>query len=806
MSWYRIGTIALTNGSATVTGTGTQWILNAALGEALIAPDGRAYEITNIASNTSMTISPAYLGSTASGQAYAIAPIRGRIADLVEQTSSLLDTFADVRDGIGSGLFPNGTAATPALRASEDQDTGLFFPAANTLGFVTGGVSRLTISNTGILNALGAVGTPSYTFTGDTNTGMWSPAADTIAFSEGGVEAMRIDSSANVGIGTDSPSSRLHVNSSGNTFLRVSTTFANSTSTGVYIDQPGDAAVGRLQFQKSGASRGSIQYRHNASGAGEQLEFAVAGSNVYEGQLNETRFRTAGSERMRIDSGGRVGIGTTSPNVYGGRSLTVANGLAIAGSSRGWWLDGKISGDALAFGYRGSSDTTNVEVMRIDSSGNMGVGTSSPATKLDVAGGVLRSTAPSAFTQAITVRSDASATNWARLDFQNQNIAGEGLIYLDNAGTFNIRNNIAGQPIRFFFEANERMRITSAGDVGIGTSSPAYKLDVLGVMAAQGAYFTSITPADVGSLTSAITSRTGAGATNSALVAYHATTVSDRSIASFFSNVGATEAKVAEINTQGGAYFAGDVGIGTSSPIRKLEVSGDAGFTSDLFLGGNVRLNKSGGTLLYSTTGGDNVELRANNARSATATEIRLAGRGANDFITAFINDAERARIDSSGNLLVGTTSVIPGAAVAGIQVYSPSNVGRINYGKTTTGTQNAAVFYHNGTVVGSITYSDTATAYNTSSDARLKHDIVDAPDAASLIDAIKVRSFKWNIDDSEQRYGFVAQELVEVAPEAVSVPTDEDEMMGVDYSKLVPMLVKELQSVRARLAQLEGN
>ena len=67
------------------------------------------------------------------------------------------------------------------------------------------------------------------------------------------------------------------------------------------------------------------------------------------------------------------------------------------------------------------------------------------------------------------------------------------------------------------------------------------------------------------------------------------------------------------------------------------------------------------------------------------------------------------------------------------------------------------------------------------------------------------MRSFKWNADGSEQHYGMIAQELLTVAPEAVSVPADPDDMMGVDYSKLVPMLVKEIQSLRARMAQLEG-
>jgi hypothetical protein len=115
--------------------------------------------------------------------------------------------------------------------------------------------------------------------------------------------------------------------------------------------------------------------------------------------------------------------------------------------------------------------------------------------------------------------------------------------------------------------------------------------------------------------------------------------------------------------------------------------------------------------------------------------------------------------------------------------------------------------FSQSGTVSGSITRVGTTASvlYNTTSDSRAKHDIVDAPEASSLIDAIQVRSFKWNADDSEYRYGFIAQELVTVAPEAVHQPEDPDEMMGVDYSKLVPMLVKELQSMRLRLAKLEG-
>ena len=108
-------------------------------------------------------------------------------------------------------------------------------------------------------------------------------------------------------------------------------------------------------------------------------------------------------------------------------------------------------------------------------------------------------------------------------------------------------------------------------------------------------------------------------------------------------------------------------------------------------------------------------------------------------------------------------------------------------------------------TTVGSITVSTTATAYNQSSDERLKENIVDAPSASDDIDALQVRSFDWKINGEHQKYGMVAQELNMVAPDAVTIPDDPEEMAGVDYSKLVPMLVKEIQSLRARVAQLEG-
>jgi hypothetical protein len=162
--------------------------------------------------------------------------------------------------------------------------------------------------------------------------------------------------------------------------------------------------------------------------------------------------------------------------------------------------------------------------------------------------------------------------------------------------------------------------------------------------------------------------------------------------------------------------------------------------------------------------------------------------------------------LDASGNLLVGTTAAEGNGKVASLSTvaanpcYAARNSG--GAGSVLTFFINAAA----NAIIGSITNdADTGVLYNVTSDVRLKKNIADADDAASLIDALQVRKFDWKANDSHQRYGFVAQELVEVAPEAVHQPEDPDAMMAVDYSKLVPMLVKELQSVRARLAELEG-
>ncbi|WP_121333600.1 hypothetical protein [Pseudomonas aeruginosa] len=112
MAWYSTGTVAVTLNSPTVTGTGTAFSANVRVGDAFRGPDGRWYEVTNVASSTVISIKPNYQGSTASGQAYAVAPILGYDKDLSDRFNLIASQWGATLAGIKPwALSANAAAA-----------------------------------------------------------------------------------------------------------------------------------------------------------------------------------------------------------------------------------------------------------------------------------------------------------------------------------------------------------------------------------------------------------------------------------------------------------------------------------------------------------------------------------------------------------------------------------------------------------------------------------------------------------------------------------------------------------------------
>ena len=150
MAWYDTGTVSVTNGSTTVTGSGTNFITGAQIGEAFLAPDDKLYEIAGINSATVIVLADNYLGSTQSGQAYKIVPTQSLVADLASDVTSLISDYATVKDNAGAGKFLDGAVATPGIKFEQDQDTGFYRVGANHLGVAVGGVKKLGVTSTGV--------------------------------------------------------------------------------------------------------------------------------------------------------------------------------------------------------------------------------------------------------------------------------------------------------------------------------------------------------------------------------------------------------------------------------------------------------------------------------------------------------------------------------------------------------------------------------------------------------------------------------------------------------------------------------
>lgn len=592
-----------------------------------------------------------------------------------------------------------------------------------------------------------------------------------IEFNINGSQKMRIINNGNVGINTSSPSKTLHVE--GSSLFKSTTT--NGTVNLVSTQNLSDAG---LKIAFFGANRFETDEEMayiqpllvtNGGGAG----------NVQEGHL---AFGTSGSERLRISAGGNVGIGATGPTEL--LQLQAADNPKIRFVDQGnyEYKLGITSNNKFSL-LRSGSDT---ETVTIDSGGNVGIGTSNPGAKLDVAGAAK-------VDDNLTLSRSAVAPSFV---FENSNYSGSaGAIKYFDTGSMIMET-----------DGSEKFRVTSGGNVGIGTASPGSLLHInkstnnfiklsTGTSAVSteqgllnyGRFISGTTPAFPGQLTSYIKE------------------IRNGSSAQFSLHFGTTDSNTADATNKMIVRYDGNVGIGNDSPITKLQVGNFSG-QQELTIGSGTG---SKGSLLF----GDG-------ASGSDYYRGQVSYDHSDDSMRFYTGVTERVRIASNGHVYVGTTSNFVGVnnTDTGFHLEKASDgctafISRAN-GQTLHLNRNSngqlQTFRRSKVQVGSVSVTTTATTYNTTSDYRLKENVVELDGAIARINQLQPRRFNFIAEPGTTVDGFLAHEAQAVVPEAVTGTHNEVDddgepvMQGIDHSRLVPLLTAALQEALAKIETLE--
>jgi len=690
------------------------------------------------------------------------------IANRVAFQSSTVNGLTNV------GFIPNGTATDTALNVINNSDPT--------------NASRLALS----INAA----TDARIQSAISGTGTYLP----LTMYTGGSERLRIDTSGNVGIGTSSPTSLLNLYSA--TVASLITQGDSATSINAQRNST-DASGANINIRKargttasptavaSGDTLGGILFQGYGGTNTRNLGAVQAFVDTYTSDTNISSYLTfsnsssgsaSNTERMRITAAGNVGIGTSSPNynlhinsasaasylqfTNTGSGTTITDGFIIGNDANGANIIQREVAPMIFY-------TANLECMRIDSIGNVGIGTTSPNLTTS--------------NKALTINA-STAAGLSVLELSSGGVL-NCFLQTNNAGTY--FGSGTATPLQFYTNSGERMRIDSSGNVGIGVTSPVGKLDIISGAARM--YF------------------------------------SNQSATAFFTAVDTTNSAYAPMAINGSVMIlktgdsermridsSGNVGIGSTTPTVRLNVAGNQiNYGTNPYIALSSAYNTTPAYLQYNT--------------STFECKLLNTGSSSNGFIT-FATGAgdERMRIDSNGNLLVGTTSQLDGERLLSYRstdavsamFANASNTGSYtiqvrNYG--TSGDRRLIRLMQGSTPsdCGAIYYNGTLTVYATTSDERLKKNISDSQSGISKLSNIKIRSFDWKESNTHTDFGVVAQELYEVAPEAVlkgDEGTEIKETWQVDVSTLVPAMIKAIQEqqiliekLTTRLNALEG-
>jgi len=463
--------------------------------------------------------------------------------------------------------------------------------------------------------------------------------------------------------------------------------------------------------------------------------------------------------------------------------------------------DGVVSGSA---GLKSTADSSGVLALQtngttaitVNTSQNVGIGTSSPSYKLTVYNG------------AAVFQNAETGTGTDNGFFVGNSTASTAYVW-----------NFENYPILFGTNNAEKMRLDTSGNLGLGVTPSASTLSGIieggygtfgltssvGVALAGNAYYNSGWKYKASSTATLQLQDSGGIKWNIAASGTAGNAISFTQAMTLLTSgnftVGYTDA-----NILGGTARIGAYNYNSNCTIAAVGGNYTAANYGQLYLTGGFG---DGGT----RTSGFFIRSQAVGGGGGIVNNLLFVAQTSNGG-----SEVEYARFDSSGNLLVGTTTVNPhSSGTYGVQINKPNG---IVIGVDNSHAIIAARWNGNGEVirlqrdntdVGSIDVTTTATSYNTSSDYRLKNTIAPMTGALAKVALLKPCTYKWNVDGSDGQ-GFIAHELAEVCPDAVVGEKDavdangNPEYQGVDTSFLVATLTAAIQEQQALIQQLQAD
>jgi len=518
----------------------------------------------------------------------------------------------------------------------------------------------------------------------------------------------------------------------------------------------------------------------------------VTGSLTVLGNINVSGSITTSGSITISGSITSASFATSASNATNAISASYANNLTVAGtltaqtivvqtitSSVDYITGSSINGSKITdtHQFTGSLYVTGAFYV---TTGSVGIGTVSP-TAYNTSGNTIFelqnniNTATVSDNTEMSIRSFnryasltliATGSRGSNVYFGTPTVTNAGQIYYDNATNY----------MSFTVSGSARMFISASGNVGIGTSSPTSVLSIKTTSTGNQKLFSVGEPTYEPS--------------NYGLVLR-----GDNNTGAFsFYGVNATVETTNPILTM--MRSSGNVGIGTTSPTYKLEVSGSSGTfsfnpnqASAMIIRGSVTGNfdinnegASGVMRLYGTS----IQLRT--AAVDPAVTITSAGDTIH-YGNIFLNQTSVATVNANATA-IGINGIYWMNRLSGSGLYH-------------------VLFGNGGNLIGSITSNTTNTQFNTSSDYRLKKDLKDF-NALDVLSNIKLYDFAWKLNDSRM-YGVMAHELKEILPYAVVGEKDElDEnnnikSQGVDYSLLTPVLAKAIQELNTKFEEYKA-